>query len=364
MNRVTDKRLESLIYVALWAAAVTLLGLDMLRARSAASLPLVDGAVVWRAVLNVVPLLVLFVVNNYLLIPRLLKRGRYGAYFAAVTVTVALVWACQWGVFTQVIRPADGRLHPGPPGGGPHPLLPLPLFLDVIYDLLIVGVNLAISMIFQHINDSLEREHLMKQHAESRLTYLKAQINPHFYMNMLNNIHGMIELNPSKAQDMVMEMSGLMRYMLYESERREIALSAEAGFIRDYVGLMRERYPEDAVRITLTLPPPTHMAGVRVPPLIFLVFIENAFKHGVSYAEPSFIRVSLSSVDGEVRFHCINSVPRRGESAHAEGIGLANVRQRLTLIYGEAYQLNIQRTESEYTVTLTLPTHETEYPDN
>lgn len=359
MNRVTDKRLESLIYVALWVTAVALLGLDLLRARSAASLPLVDGGVAVRALLNVAPLLCLFAVNNYLLIPRLLKRGRYGAYVMAAVVTVAVVWACQWVVFTQVIRPAEAMRHPGPPAGAPHPLLPLPLFLDVTYDLLILGVNLAISMIFQNINDRLEREQLLKQSAESRLTYLKAQINPHFYMNMLNNIHGMIELNPVKAQDMVMEMSGLMRYMLYESERREIALSAEAGFIRDYVGLMRERYPDDAVSITLTLPPAVRMAGVRVPPLIFLVFIENAFKHGVSYAESSFIRVSLSyGGDGEVAFTCVNSIPRSGAAAHAEGIGLANVRQRLTLIYGDAYRLNINHTDGEYAVGLTLPAHE------
>ena len=104
-------------------------------------------------------------------------------------------------------------------------MLPLPLLLDFMYAIVVVGVNLAVALMFQRYYDKLERESLMKANAESQLANLKAQINPHFYMNMLNNIHGMIEIDPERAQSMVIDMSQLMRHMLYESSQHHLVVS-------------------------------------------------------------------------------------------------------------------------------------------
>lgn len=365
MNPSKSKRIETLIYAGLWFIAIVLFLLDIMRGRSYTNMPLLDWGALGRLTIFLLPFLTLFALNNYLLIPKLLKKGKYTKYFFFTLCVIGLIWLWQTIEFYNFLafKGEQGyvkpRMHPGP-----HPLMPLPLFLDVIYDLLIVGVNLAISLLFQQFADKLTHESLMKENAENQLAYLKAQINPHFYMNMLNNIHGMIEIDALKAQNMVIEMSRLMRYMLYDSSRAEIALSAEIGFIKDYLALMRVRFPEDSVNISVKLPDNNDIRGIYMPPLLFLVFLENAFKHGVSYSYDSFILVNLYREDNKIIFQCMNSFHKGKDSEKHVGIGLKNVKRRLDIIYGNRYNLNIDKTDSAYTVTLTLPCHEIENIDN
>lgn len=361
MNPSNNKRVETLIYSGLWLIAIVLFLLDIMRERSYTNLPLLDFGVVGQLFLTLLPFITLFALNNYLLIPKLLKKNLYTKYFLATLCLIAIIWLWQKFQFFNFHGLDDFHAHQmPPPHPGPRHLMPLPLFLDVIYDLLITGVNLAISLLFQQFADRLKHESLMKESAENQLVYLKAQINPHFYMNMLNNIHGMIEINSAKAQDMVIEMSGLMRYMLYEGSKQEIELSAEIGFINDYLALMRVRYPQDAVSISTNFPEKEKMRGILIPPLLFLVFIENAFKHGISYASKSFVSVSLSIENNEIIFRCINSNHKSNEGDLHEGIGLINVKRRLNIIYADNYNLKIENTQSAYSVSLTLPTHEAE----
>lgn len=365
MNQNSNKHLEALIYAGLWMIAIILFLLDIMRARSYTNLPLLDLKVVLRLTLTLLPFMVLFALNNGLLIPRLLKRGLYAKYFLAVLCLIGVIWCWQKFQFFNIFGFQEIHSREVPPHhNGPHPLLPLPLFLDAIYDVLIVGVNLAVSLLFQQFADRLKHESLQKENAENQLVYLKAQINPHFYMNMLNNIHGMIEIDPAKAQDMVIEMSRLMRYMLYESSRPEIELKAEIRFIEDYLALMRVRYHEDYVSISTRFPKSEETNGILIPPLLFLVFLENAFKHGISYSNGSFVSVSISLEDKRIMFSCINSMHKTGDYKKGEGIGLENVKRRLKLIYGYNYQLEIDKTESVYTVNLTIPIYETENTDN
>lgn len=214
---------------------------------------------------------------------------------------------------------------------------------------------------FQRFDDRFEKESLMKANAESQLAYLKNQINPHFYMNMLNNIHGMIEIDPDKAQLMVIDMSQLMRYMLYESSRRMIPLSEEIMFLRNYMSLMRQRFPENKVSVTSEFPADNEIVGISLPPLLFLVFIENAFKHGVSYQEASFVAVSIEVSQQSVRFNCINSNHSRiCDDMETTGIGLRNIRQRLSLIYGDKASLDLNVSRTTYTVNLIIPAHAVE----
>lgn len=365
MAIATDRKLESQIYAGLWLTGVILVVLDIVRARSYTDLPVFDVETGVRLLLAVIPFAALFAVNNCLLIPRLLKQGRYDTYFIKAALTVLAVWVWQALQFYGIQLFTGNPEHPEPPQGVPQPLMPLPLFLDVIYDILIVGINLAVSLMFQHFDDRLEQERLKKENAENQLTYLKAQINPHFYMNMLNNIHGMIEIDPERAQLMVIDMSQLMRYMLYESSRQEIPLSDEIRFLRNYMGLMRQRFPENKVSVTSEFPSDSDILGVSLPPLLFLVFIENAFKHGVSYQEASFVAVRIEVSDGSVIFNCMNSNHAGiSENRDVKGIGLRNIRQRLTLIYGDNATLYQNETESTYTVTLTIPANALENNHN
>lgn len=353
---------ESTVYLILWVIAVGLFLLDVMRNRSLLSAPLIDMSVIVAVARTILPFLILFLINNNLLIPRLMLRNRLAAYLVSVVAVVAVMAVYQYFDFMHAVRSHGMRPAPHPSF---RPLLPLPLLLDFTYAILVVGCNLAIALMFQRFDDKLERESLMKASAESQLAYLKTQINPHFYMNMLNNIHGMIEIDPEKAQMMVIDMSQLMRYMLYESSRPRIPLSQEITFLRNYMSLMRQRFPADRVRVTDSFPDDGAMCGVELPPLLFLVFVENAFKHGVSYREESFVAVSVEVSADSVRFSCMNSNHAgAADSGESTGIGLRNVRQRLDLIYGSRAALDIERSQAVYTVNLTIPAHVTENTDN
>ena len=358
MKLTRNRHYETLTYIGLWLLVIALYMLVTIRNRSMDSLTPVNEEIFVRMAMTLTPFVVLFAIHNWLLIPRLLFRNRLPAYFICTLIALALVWSYQYFHFTHEITVRPGP-HPKPPM--PHHVLPLPLFLDFVFSLLIIGANLVIALLFQRFADRLERESLMKANAENQLSYLKAQINPHFYMNMLNNIHGLIEIAPDKAQDMVIDMSRLMRYMLYECSQPRISLSAEIEFLDNYLRLMRQRYPADKVAITNDFPDRLHTTGVMVPPLIFLVFIENAFKHGITYREESYVSVSIRVADGKVEFHCLNS-NHPSSAPHTPGIGLTNVEQRLNLIYGPGHSLETRASDTSYNVNLIIPVHET--PDS
>lgn len=355
MTASRSRKTETIIYVVIWAIVVGLYLLDKMRARAQISLPLLDATVLWNMVHTLFPFVVLFLVNNMLLIPRLLLKNRLPAYFAAAAFAVILVWVGQYVDFVHFMqRPPHGI------GQFPHPqlrpLIPLPLLMDFTYAVLVVGCNIAIVLLFQRFDDKIERESLMKANAESQLAYLKSQINPHFYMNMLNNIHGMIEIDAEKAQAMVIDMSHLMRYMLYDSSKPLISLADEVSFIRNYLRLMRQRFPEDKLCIAESFPSQAEMQNINIAPLLFLVFIENAFKHGVSYRAHSFVNVEVRIEDSKVVFACINSChPSAAAASAPAGIGLRNIRQRLDLLYGNSAELDIIQSSSCYTVNLTIP---------
>lgn len=359
MKITRNRHYENLTYLGLWFLIIALHMLVTIRNRSMENLtPIVNSGVFIRMTLTLLPFIVLFTIHNWILIPRLLFRNRLRAYFIYTLVVLLFVWSYQYMHFLHEISIRPVR-HPSPPVP-PH-ILPLPLFLDFIFSLLILGANLVIALLFQRFEDRLERESLMKANAENQLSYLKAQINPHFYMNMLNNIHGMIEIDPVKAQDMVIDMSRLMRYMLYESSHGRISLSAEIEFLNNYMRLMRQRYPSDKVTIMSDFPDDHMSAGIFVPPLIFLVFIENAFKHGITYREESYISVNIHISGSMVEFHCLNSRHTATEP-HTPGIGLQNIRQRLNLIYGQSHTLDIVVSDTTYNVNLIIPINDT--PNN
>lgn len=364
----TRRRAESVCYVVMWGLVAAFYLLNVIRARSVSGeQPLFEWGMAVRAFVALVPFVALFIVNNCILIPRLLLRGRFALYFIAAVAAIFLVWLYQYEQFMEFLA----KIGPPPEGArGPRPhrfhrpLGAMPLFLDFVYDLLVVGMNIATALIFQNYRYRLERQRLSRANAESQLTYLKDQINPHFYMNMLNNIHGMIEIDPEKAQDMVLRMSKLMRYMLYESSKPKIPLSREIEFLRDYLQIMRQRYPESKVKIEAEFPSAAESGSIMVAPLFYLVYIENAFKHGISYQAVSRVSVKISIGGDKVTFDCENTVAadsKADKSGDSHGIGLQNASKRLQLIYGDSFTLTEGEESDEgvenklYRVSLTIP---------
>ena len=261
--------------------------------------------------------------------------------------------------------------HHGPGRGGkPHKHpgrkgkpMSNPILVDFILALLLVSTDFSVNIFVNYSRERKRNEHLEHKRLENELQYLKAQLNPHFFMNTLNNIHGMVEINPKTAQEMVIELSKLMRYVLYEGERRYTTLKTEVEFIENYVALMRKRYSSRKVDVRLKMPD-TDLYGIKLPPLLFMVMIENAFKHGISYKRHTDILITVEVLtDRQIHFMCKNSkreCPESDEKKYS-GIGLKNLRKRLDLLYGENYSLNIEDQDDTYTVNLIIPY---EYDDN
>jgi len=221
------------------------------------------------------------------------------------------------------------------------------------------GANLGLKGWFRSRDDRQRLAELERENLEQQLEYLRYQINPHFFMNTLNNIHALVDIDPEQAKDTIVELSKMMRFVLYEGNKQRVPLSRELEFIRHYVALMQLRYTE-RVRIVLDLP--AEVPERPVPPLVLITFIENAFKHGVSYQRESFIEVMVK-VDGDrLQFSCRNSKAETTKRPNDEtappqqgGVGLANVRKRLNLLFAHDYSLHIRDDGDVYTVDLTFP---------
>lgn len=238
-----------------------------------------------------------------------------------------------------------------------HLLLAPPDMARLLIALLMLGVDLGG---IAWLNEQKMRQRLLMLEQNSlkqELEHLRYQINPHFFMNTLNNIHVLVDVDQNRAKRAIVELSGLMRYALYEGNNNLVPLSHEIEFLNLYISLMRLRY-SNRLKITCEMPS-TSSAEMCMPPMLLATFVENAFKHGVSYQEESFIRVKLTIDDNRMlRFMCINS-RHAAQSATQDGnhgIGLENVRKQLELQYADRYSLTIDDKDAKmFAVELILP---------
>ncbi len=380
-----QKKHENLTYLALWGMlfAVPVLSLYI----RSVSTPVIDFE--WREVFMIWKqfgiFLVIFLIHNFLLAPLLVYKQRRALYFGIVAVMIGgfIVYQC-------TNRPTERRAfnHEPPPmeqmershreqmDPSHHQRPPRPRdFKDhgrhrppmvvgqhdviaLIILILMLGMNIGIKLYFKSRHDAKQLMALEKENLEQQLEYLRYQINPHFFMNTLNNIHALVDIDPEKAKDTILELSKMMRFVLYEGDKKGVPLSREFDFIRHYVTLMRLRYT-DKVDVQVNLP--AEVPDCQLPPLMLITFIENAFKHGISYQHDSFVHIKIE-VRGErkevrgmwLHFTCRNS---KADTPNQEkgGVGLANVKQRLYLLYGENYTLNIQDDPDTYNVELQIP---------
>ena len=341
---------------------------------------------VWR---QLAVYLLLFLVHNFILAPLLIYRHKRWLY--------ALLTLCMIGIFTfyqcnsrpdmMRQRPPMERDFPGPKPmdegfehkefkhKGPkhedfehkkfehkdfkhkrkHDVPPVFFgqhdVIAIVILILMCGMNLGVKLYFKTRDDQKKLLRLEKENLEQQLEYLKYQINPHFFMNTLNNIHALVDIDAEKAKSTILELSKMMRFILYEGDKKGVPLTREFDFIRNYVTLMRLRFT-DKVRINMELP--TQVPDKQIPPLMLITFIENAFKHGISYQHESFIDVKAEIKREQLCFQCRNSKADKPNEEKG-GVGLQNVKQRLNLLYDNNYTLNIKDEADVYNVELTIP---------
>ena len=346
--------------------------------------------------MRMLPFVIVFLINNFWLLPAFLFKSKRIIYFGSLLLIIGgisvsflvlnpMIYKNDPKVLEQRILqdPHYGREEMNPmgpvpgnnppispeivnPGGGYSSIqrreMPVPnrsvfvLVNTILISLLVAGFNTAIAVTNRWFENEQVRKDIEQEHMRSELAFLQSQISPHFFMNTLNNIHSLIEGDSKLAQDAVLKLSELMRYLLYESGRGTTSLQKEVDFIKSYVELMELRV-DKSIKVKLDLP--EKFINVTLPPLLFISFIENAFKHGVSYREPSSLSFALSQKPGSISFSSVNTVPKLNVSnvpEHQGGLGLENIRKRLEMLYGDKYDLEIEKTDHEFSVKLNIPT--------
>ena len=232
----------------------------------------------------------------------------------------------------------------------------LQLYWKMLLGVLIAGANSMIKLYYSALLTSQRMAMLEKEAIESQMEYLKHQINPHFLMNTLNNIHAMIDFDSEMAKKSVVELSHLLRHVLYDSSEKYTTLDKEVDFINSYIKLMRIRYI-DEVNIEFNTPDIVLCRKIKLPPLLLIVLVENAFKHGISYDENSFVKIDIIAFDNELTCIVTNSRHDNSKSnTEHSGIGLSNITRRLDMLFGKRYTLTIDDSEEKrYTVELVIP---------
>lgn len=338
--------------------------------------------------------LVMFAIHNFLLLPLLLRKRKTGTYLCLsflilltgmfitylnrpmhknqYKIRMEAEWKADSLAYERVaaVRLGDGRYcSPQNPmrrkpldyqSIDPLPMLGPGELVAFFGGLLLMGMNLGVKLYFMSQRDRERQKIIDQRNLEQQMEYLKYQVNPHFFMNTLNNIHALVDIDPERAKTTIVELSKMMRHILYEGSKKLIPLTREVEFLNLYVQLMRLRYTKK-VHINVDVPP--QLPELKLPPLMLIIFVENAFKHGISYREESFIDIKLRVENKRLLFSCSNSKPTQIQRTNEKGgMGLQNVRQRLELLYDDDYTLDINDGEKTYEVKLDIPM-QTRLPD-
>ena len=379
-NKYNSKK-ENIVYTGLWAAIflspiVTVYLKTMYDANAFFD---------WQAIFNVQKMFFFyfgaFLIHNYLLAPLVIYKHNFRAYiplalllmvtfFVLLLVTRPKMLKDVHGPFPQEVAmndkaaksewkkdhkgPKDHKGHKGHKGKGKPGGFGLLEITNTMTLLFLFGMNLGAKVYFKSADDREKLEQLEKQNLQQRLDYLKVQINPHFFMNTLNNIHALVDIDPEKAKTSIVELSKLMRIILYDGDEQMMSLPKEIEFIKNYIRLMSLRFTDN---VTINTEFPDNPPHKEIAPMVFVTFIENAFKHGISYMQPTKIDIAIRLHGNKLLFTCANTI-RQAEKSNSEekkgGLGLANVKKRLDLIYGNAYKLDIRELSTQYKVRLLL----------
>jgi sensor histidine kinase YesM len=228
------------------------------------------------------------------------------------------------------------------------------IFLSLLIYVIILSVCLAVFFTREWVAHEKMKRELIETQLTTELNFLKSQINPHFLFNTLNNLFAMAQqAGNDKLATGVFKLSGLMRYVIYDSSVSKVPLEKEIAYINDFIGLSKLRFTEDELKVVFTVD--GNVKDALITPMILIPFVENAFKHGVKIENPSLINISLSVAAGTITFECTNTLYHILRQTEGQpGIGLENVKRRLDLCYPGKHRLEIINTGESYKIHLVL----------
>ncbi len=288
----------------------------------------------------------------YLLIPKLLMKKKIVSYAVVSLVFAKIVWWASFIFFNRFIAPVKygtpiEKFWFSPPWEihfqGLKSAFPM---------VMITGVAVSIKLLKKWYLENDRNQKIEKEKLGMELEMLKAQVHPHFLFNTLNNLYSLTLTKSDAAPIVVTHLSGLLRYMLYECNEKEVPLNNEIAVLKKYVELEKLRYGN---RLDVSFSCTGQTTGLMIAPLLLLPFVENSFKHGVSeQLDQCWINIHLHAEGGQVIFQLSNSCSYDKQPHTDGGIGLQNIQKRLDLIYTGNYHLNITEQEEMYAVKLTM----------
>jgi sensor histidine kinase YesM len=311
----------------------------------------------WKQIFLGSLLSIIFYVNLLVLVPKFLLEGKL--YMYLLILFIGLIFYFGLIIYFENIIHLPEIMHQTFRPDKPYKASGRWVFGDVFHlmlFLLSLGISTSVASVQKWQKDDAIRKEVDRQRINTELSYLKAQINPHFFFNTLNNIYALTNLDVKKAQEALLKLSRMMRYVLYENQKDETLLSKEINFINNYIELMKMRLTPN-VKLNIQVDEPKE--DLVIAPMLLLPFLENCFKHGVSSQKESEILIKLEVMGETLFFETRNHIfPLHPDSPEAQenGIGLVNTKRRLSLLYPEKHRLKfgIDDANEEYWVSLTI----------
>ncbi|MFM2267330.1 MAG: hypothetical protein RL757_771 [Bacteroidota bacterium] len=371
---LTHRRWAWLRHLLLWAMIFSDYGLFNIEANIyyAAKVNVDVTAFYIGKLINALFAIAVIYFNIFVLIPRYLQKNEFLKYF--------IICICLGGLFfiLNYVTQQIWVLYFGKNAKDAVPLTLINIVEGIVYPMMFLGATTGYRVFKEWIADQKRLVTLEKEKMQTELTQLKNQVNPHFLFNTLNNLHVLIQTKPQKAVDIVLGLSDVMRYQIYDSQHDNVLLKKDIDVLRQYLELEKIRRDDLTVRIKIgeneneTLAEREQLLALRLPPLLFTNFVDNAIKHSNSSAA-TFVDISFQIItkeNGKKRlfFEIQNSkssppTPQRGDifipplggGGTFEGLGLANIQKRLQLLYGNEYEMRTIEAEKTFTVQVEIP---------
>ena len=287
----------------------------------------------------------------YYLIPKYILKKKYLQFFLLFIFSLALFYLTRTGLnyilVTENIWPEAQ--------GNQEPFTVIHIVELVIGAIYVIALVSAIKLTYDWVNEKKRNDDLQRMQLETELNFLKSQIQPHFFFNTLNNLYALVIKQSPNAPNVVMKLSEIMQYVLYEVKEPKISLMKSINYLYSYLELEKLRYG-DRVKSEISID--GSIDDIEIPPLLFLPFIENCFKHGTKHHEDIKVRIDFVVKDNFLYFTVANNFVKQDENTAKPGIGLKNVERRLQLLYGSGYSLKTRSKGNEYIVNLKLPLYE------
>jgi sensor histidine kinase YesM len=312
----------------------------------------VDWIRALHELIRIFPFFLIFLFNNFLLFG-LLKRKKYSKYLFSAAIVVlffSFIGSLNFLLFDYFKISQTSRLT----AKIDTPWILNTFFYNSVFSVLVIGFNNAIKITISWLQDRRNYEQLQKENLKNQLSLLQHQISPHFFMNTLNNIHALIDYDKEIAKTSVVKLSHLMRVLLYENEN--YTLEKEINFIKSYIELMKIRVNQN---VEIMFEYPEKIPQVNLPPLLFISFVENSFKHGILAVGKSFIHIYFTIENDFLHVKIQNSKNTKiYHNTVNEKIGMNNSQKRLELIYHTNYTFEVTDTDEIYEVNIKIPLHE------